>query len=338
MTTLLRIDASARTKGSHSRKLADYYFEQWQTNNPSGMLVMRDLARDPVPHLNNDAINDFQSETKNSQSAKISEQLISELMNADQVVIASPVYNLTLPSSLKAYFDHVVRFGITFKETDGDIKGCLTGKKAVILTISGHPLKDNAQFDHQSHYLKDVLGYIGFTEIEVVTLEGTALDDKVREQYRVKAEEKIDQLFNRVKEPQWLEQFTTQEKDDIMTLRAAQSKAIIQGDAHAYMALCTDDIQLLIPGHDIVIGRENFLKVESKLFAGNNFLSFDKFPVKIERFGALVVESGRQNITMSSDNAASACDGVFSANQKYMHLFQLTSNGWRFCSLMSNPS
>jgi len=115
MKTLLRIDASARTIGSHSRMIADYCQDKWEETHPQGKIIRRDLASEPIPHLSDDMIEAFQKAGRHpSPATGLSDSLIQELKAADHLLISSPLYNLTLPSTLKAYFDYVVRSEVTF--------------------------------------------------------------------------------------------------------------------------------------------------------------------------------------------------------------------------------
>jgi len=83
----------------------------------------------------------------------------------------------------------------------------------------------------------------------------------------------------------------------------------------------------------MVSGRAQFLSTEKKLFETASFSTFVKYPEKIERSGDRVIEIGRQNVTMEKNDEEG---GVFSARQKYMHVFRLTPQGWRYAVLMSN--
>ncbi|MBN4050112.1 nuclear transport factor 2 family protein [Nitrospira defluvii] len=148
-----------------------------------------------------------------------------------------------------------------------------------------------------------------------------------------KAEKTGDRLVLSQKEGLWKGPFSEQDIQEIKTLRDNQAHAIIKGDAEAYANLCADDVQLMIPGHDIVSGRAQFLAAENALFENATFSKFTKYPEKIERSGDMVVEIGRQEVSMKKSTDK---DGVFSARQKYIHIFRLSAVGWRYAVLMSN--
>lgn len=105
-----------------------------------------------------------------------SDALIAELRQADTVVIGLPMYNFGVPSTLKAYFDHIARSGVTFQYTAEGPKGLLTGKKAYILAARGGRYAGTAK-DSQTTYVRDFLGFIGITEVEFVYAEGLNMGD-----------------------------------------------------------------------------------------------------------------------------------------------------------------
>ncbi len=334
MKRLLRIDASARKEGSHSRLLADYYQEKWSELHPNGNIIMRDLADDPVPHLTADIIEKFhQTDCTPSRETILSDSLIQELKSVDHLLISSPLYNLTLPSTLKAYFDYVTRADLTFSVQDNQVAALLSDKSAVIITVRGGFSTDGVEDDFQTHYLKAILSFIGIKPVEIISLEGTSLEESERLQHIKKTMNQIDRLFIKQKQPVWKGAFTADEKRDIKALRDGQASAIVNGDAEAYANLCADDIQLMIPGHDIISGREQFLAAEKELFKHSKFATFQKYPDKIERSGDIVVETGLQEITM---NDSADKGGVNSARQKYLHVFRSSKNRWHYAALMSN--
>ena len=334
MKTLLRIDASVRKEGSHSRMLADYYQNKWSELHPNGNVIIRDLADDPVPHLIVDIIEKFHEINCPSSPEIIrSNLLIQELKSTDYLLISSPLYNLTLPSTPKAYFDYVTRAGLTFRVQGNSCAGLLSDKSAVVITARGGVSTDGVEDDFQIHYLKAILSFIGINPVEIISLEGTSLEESEKLQYVEKTMDQIDRLFIKQKHPVWKGTFTADEKRDIKMLSDGQASAIVNGDAEAYADLCVDDIQLMIPGHGIISGREEFLVTEKKLFKHSKFATFQKYPDKIERSGDMIMETGLQEITM--DDSADK-GGVYSARQKYLHVLRLSKNGWRYAVLMSN--
>ncbi|MBT9316885.1 NAD(P)H-dependent oxidoreductase [Leptothoe spongobia] len=333
MKTLLRIDASTRIKGSNTRVLTDYFQTKWLSHNPESQVIHRCLASNPIPHIANETIKAFHHANEPSSDKMLSDTLIDELKSADHLLIGSPLYNLTLPSTLKAYFDHVVRAGLTFEVRQGNYRGLLNGKAATLITARGS--QSSPTDDFQTTYLRKILTFIGIDSIDVVALEGMALDQKTKEKALSCAKQQIDWLINRTVSPVWQGEFSEYDKQQINFLRAGQADAIVNGDAQAYAELCADNIQLLIPSQDVITGRNALLEAEQALFSSAKFASFQKFPLYIERSGNLAVEVGRQEVTMKNRHDTG---GVFSTGQKYTHVFRLTPQGWRFAMLMSNPN
>ena len=330
MKTLLRIDTSMRRDGSQSRMLADYYEALWKNAHPTGHVVTRDLAREPVPHLTDEAFAAFREPAGGAGGASLSDVLIQELMDADHLLIGAPMYNFAMPSPLKAWLDHVVRSGRTFRVQGDTYSGLLAGKSATVLTARGAP---ETEREYLSNYLQDILGFIGIEAVDVIDFEGTGLDPSSVVPLAAEARCRIEALFAGAGAPQWVGDFSAEEKRGIEALRDAQAQAIVAGDAGAYAQLCTDDVRLMIPGHDIVAGRAQFHAAERRLFSGARFGSFLKYADRIERSGDMVVETGRQDVRMerSGSNA-----GVFAARQKYTHVMRWTRAGWRYAVLMSN--
>lgn len=133
----------------------------------------------------------------------------------------------------------------------------------------------------------------------------------------------------------WQGSFTADDQSALKALSLGQSQAIVAGDAKAYAELCCDDICLLLPGKDPVHGLETFQKLEERVFAEARFLSFDKTPITVEVSGELAVEVGLQEVKVKS---AEQSKGYLASQQKYLHVFRKTKQGWKFSRLISNPS
>lgn len=200
MRTLLRIDASSQTTPSHSRSLADYYEARWREHHPEGKILTRDLVRDPLPHLDEATIAVFYTGGESSggeipSGIALSDQLISELKEADDIVISSAVYNFGMPSALKAWIDHIVRFGSTLAPGERGPVGLLAGKQACFLTARGGIPERSP--DYQYPVLQAVFAYIGISKTDWISLEGTRIPDGGLESRIAKARGAIDGLFTR---------------------------------------------------------------------------------------------------------------------------------------------
>jgi FMN-dependent NADH-azoreductase len=138
MKTLLQIKSSIFSDGGQSSRLADRFVAAWRNSNRDGEIIVRDLAREPVPHLDAARFAAFLAKPEErtpGQQAEVaySDALIDELRRADTIVLGLQMYNFGLPSALKAYFDHIARAGVTFRYTDKGPVGPLAGKKATHL-------------------------------------------------------------------------------------------------------------------------------------------------------------------------------------------------------------
>src|SRR5688572_8053328 len=123
MKTLLHINSSIHSGNGESSRLANRFVDTWRRANPGAAVIERDLAREPVPHLDANRFGAFTSKPDSRTPAQeavlaYSDTLIDELKRADVVVLGLPLYNFGVPSTLKAYFDHVARAGATFRYTE----------------------------------------------------------------------------------------------------------------------------------------------------------------------------------------------------------------------------
>ncbi|MBY6057657.1 FMN-dependent NADH-azoreductase [Leisingera daeponensis] len=173
--TVLHIDSSARTEGSVTRDLS----AQIVSRLGAGSVIRRDLAA-PLPLLDGAWVGaNFTPADQRSDEQKqllaLSDSLVEELKQADTLVIGSPVYNFSVPSTLKAWIDLVARAGLTFKYTENGPIGLLEGKRAIIVMASGGT-QAGSDIDFATTYLRHVLGFIGITEVEIVAADAMSID------------------------------------------------------------------------------------------------------------------------------------------------------------------
>ncbi len=197
MTTLLRLDASAQTEGSRSRQLADHYETRWRQLHPEGTVIRRDLVTDPVPHLAPETVAVFYAGESTDQvpppaGIAVSDALIDELVLADDVVVSTAIYNFSLPSALKAWVDHIVRFGKTIAYRPEGPVGLLTRRRACFLTARGGTPETSPSYAEP--VLRAVFDYIGFERFDWVSLEGTRVPDGAVEARVAQACAAIDEL------------------------------------------------------------------------------------------------------------------------------------------------
>jgi FMN-dependent NADH-azoreductase len=176
MAQVLVIESSARGADSVSRQLSAQFLRQWQVAHPHDSVQVRDLALEPVPHLDAALLGGWmkpagQQSAAEREALARSEQLTDELLAADVLVLAAPMYNFAIPSTLKAWLDHVLRAGVTFRYTATGAEGLLSGKRAIVLTARGG-IYQGSGLDQQEPYLRQVLGFIGIDQVEFVHAEG----------------------------------------------------------------------------------------------------------------------------------------------------------------------
>jgi len=186
MTNLLQINSSIYNGSGQSTRLADRFVEAFRRRHPDALIVKRELARDPVPHLTAERFGAFQRKPEERSAAEndvvaFSDVLIDELRRADVIVLGLPMYNFGVPSQLKAYFDHIARAGITFRYTTNGPEGLLKGKKAYVFAARGGVFAGSS-LDTQTGYVRDFLRFLGIEHIEFVHAEGLALGEPSRSQ------------------------------------------------------------------------------------------------------------------------------------------------------------
>ena len=176
MTSILHLDSSARTEGSATRELSAAAVAQIKAKDPKAIVMYHDLTAAPLPHINPEYIGGIFGNPMLADHAtvKLSDELVEQLLAVDYLVIGAPMYNFSVPSQLKAWIDYVCRAGKTFKYTATGAEGLIKpGKKAIIATATGGMYSEGpmAAFNHVGPYLKQVLGFLGITDVTVITAE-----------------------------------------------------------------------------------------------------------------------------------------------------------------------
>lgn len=177
MRSLLRIEVSPSGTHSVSRGVAEEFVSAWQEKNTAGTVILRDLALNPTPHLDDEAIRaartpeDQRSETMRAK-LEYRLSLINEIKESDEIVIATPMWNWSIPSVLKAYFDQVILVG-TF---DANRARGLVGKKVTFIVAQGGSYAPGAVregWDHMTGFLKHVATVLGAEDVEIIVAEYT---------------------------------------------------------------------------------------------------------------------------------------------------------------------
>jgi FMN-dependent NADH-azoreductase len=196
MTKLLYVRTSLYGERGQSSQLAERFIADWVDRNPNGRVITRDLAEDPVPHLTAERFQAFSIPPENrtpEQQAIVaySDALIDELRSADTIVFGVPMYNFSVPSTLRAYFDHIARAGVTFRYTSSGPEGLLKGRRTLVFGARGGVYAEGS--DTQTPYLRQFLGFLGL-QPEFVFAEGLALGEESRQRSVAQARERIASL------------------------------------------------------------------------------------------------------------------------------------------------
>ena len=182
MPRLLVVETSPRGDYSISRNLTQRFVAAWRKAHTDGQVIDRDLIQTNLPFVNAPWLQAYftpaeQHSPEMKEVLRLSDELVAEVLAADHLVIATPVYNYNVPAALKAWIDHIVRKGLTLA-MDGS--GLVTRKKATVLLASGgvytedSPIRDR---DIATPYLRLILGVIGITDVTFIAAGGAKAVD-----------------------------------------------------------------------------------------------------------------------------------------------------------------
>ncbi len=182
MTKLLVVETSPRGDYSISRNMTRRFVSGWQAAHPGGEVIDRDLMETHLPFVTAPWLQAYftppqQHSPEMKEALRLSDELVAEVLAADHIVIATPVYNYNVPAALKAWVDHIVRKGLTL---GFDGSGLVKGKKATVMLASGgiytegSPIRDR---DIATQYLRLILNVIGITDVTVVAGGGAKVVD-----------------------------------------------------------------------------------------------------------------------------------------------------------------
>ena len=182
MKRILFIRSSLFADHSASKQLGDQFVRELVAHHPGSTVTTLDLASAPLPHLDADEFLSWRvdpAERSDTQQtlAGVSDRLIDQLFAHDTLVLAIPMYNMGIPSTLKAWIDRVLRAGKTFRYTSEGPEGLVKDTAAYLLFARGGNYRDTP-LDTQTGYMKSVLGLMGIHNTETVFAEGLALSDQ----------------------------------------------------------------------------------------------------------------------------------------------------------------
>ena len=182
---LLHVDSSILGTNSVSRQLTAELVAQWRKSHPETKVEYLDLALNAPNHFSADALGiktGVQAEPTEAQRREnaLSEQLVSQFLASDVIVVGAPLYNFSIPTQLKAWIDRLAQIGRTFKYTDKGAVGLATGKTVIVASTRGgvYSSSEGGQaMEHQESYLKVIFGFFGITDVRIVRAEGLAMGD-----------------------------------------------------------------------------------------------------------------------------------------------------------------
>jgi FMN-dependent NADH-azoreductase len=197
---LLHIDSSPLGTQSVSRELTRRIVAQWRASHPGTTVEHLDLDANAPSHLNMNSLGfrlgvnaEGLTEVQKRENA-VSEQLVSQFLAADVVVVGAPMYNFSVPSQLKAWIDRIAQAGRTFKYTEQGPVGLAGGKTVIVASTRGGAYSANpalAFLDHQESYLKALFGFLGVTDVRFVRAEGVAMGDAAKAKALANADAEI---------------------------------------------------------------------------------------------------------------------------------------------------
>lgn len=185
MFNILALTSSLAGPASISDSLVADAIRQLAKLHPGALVVQRDLARQPIPHLMPETFAGVRAEagTPAEQVARaLSDQLIAEVQAADVIVIGAPMYNFSIPTTLRAWFDHVLRPRVTFTYTAEGPKGLIDDKPVIVIEARGGLYSEGpaVAVDFQEPYLRQLLGFMGLTDVRFVRAEKIGFGDEAR--------------------------------------------------------------------------------------------------------------------------------------------------------------
>lgn len=174
---ILHIDSSALGTASASRELTAAVVRQLRADSPHVEVSYRDLDAQPLPHFTGATL-----AKSGPAEAALAKTVLDEFLAADVVVIGAPMYNFSLPSTLKAWIDRIAVAGVTFRYTAHGPEGLAGGKRVIVASTRGGVYGDASPADFQEAYLRQVFAFLGIPSIEILRAEGLSLSPENRQQ------------------------------------------------------------------------------------------------------------------------------------------------------------
>ena len=206
MSTVLVLTSSALGAASVSNQLVQDAIALLRRQDPHLRFIRRDLGGDPIPHLTVDSATALRgaepANAAQTAARSVSDELIAELKAADTLVVGAPMYNFGIASTLKTWFDQVMRAGITFNYTESGPVGLLEGKRAIVVESRGGLYSEGPAkvMDSQEPHLRTLLGFMGITNVMFVRAEKLAFGPEARETAIAAARTQLTEVIKEFRE------------------------------------------------------------------------------------------------------------------------------------------
>jgi FMN-dependent NADH-azoreductase len=179
---ILHIISSPRAEASQSIQLGQAIVAKLLTKNEDASVSVRNLYDNPLPYILDGQIQAFNTLPENRsaeqlEAIRLSDSLINEVLEADTIVIGSPMYNFGIPAALKTWIDHLARAGVSFTYTENGPVGLIKDKKVFLAIATGgvYSEGDYKPYDFIEPYLRTSLGFFGMTDITAFRVEGVSV-------------------------------------------------------------------------------------------------------------------------------------------------------------------
>jgi FMN-dependent NADH-azoreductase len=174
MNTILHLDSSAVGSASATRGITAAIVDAIKA--PGDRVIYRDLDTQPVQHLTGTVLSGG-----DPQATQEGDRLMAQFQEADTLVIGAPMYNFSIPSTLKAWVDRIAVAGKTFRYTENGPVGLAGGKRVIVVSARGGIYGENNPSDFQEAYLRQVFSFIGVKDFSIVRAEGIAYGPEQRQ-------------------------------------------------------------------------------------------------------------------------------------------------------------
>src|SRR5260221_4117786 len=202
MSTILVLNSSVSGDTSVSRILVEEAVSRLLEAEPGATVVQRDLGAAPIPHLtitNLAGVRGVPATDAELAARALSDQLLAELRAADTIVIGAPMYNFSIPTGLRSWFDYVLRAGETFSYSEAGPQGLLSGKRVIVIESRGGLYSEGPAkaLDFQEPYLPQLLRVIGLNDVVFIHAEKLGFGPQAREAALMGAKAKISVVASR---------------------------------------------------------------------------------------------------------------------------------------------